>query len=1318
VSLDRFEGGFENRCVLSLALSLAPVHLPEDLEFFEREVRPILIERCYRCHNSVDRREAGLALDHAAGLLEGGERGPAIVPGDPDASLLLRAVRHEDGAPRMPREEPKLEPAELEALTLWIASGAADPRDVQPTAEDLAAETSWEKVVERRLDWWAYQPIVAPGVPRVRSDWPRDDVDRFLLASGAVTPDDLAASTPEGLLRRASFVLTGLPPTLEEQDAFLSDPSEDAYERAVDRLLASPHYAERMARRWMDLVRYTESHGSEGDPTIPNIWKYRDYLIRAFDADVPVDRLIREHVAGDLLEPRPSADGTINEAALGPAHLRLVQHGYGSLEPLEEQIRYVDEQIGVIGKAFLGQTVSCARCHDHKFDPISQADYWAMYGPLASDRPAMQTIDTAEQRTRQVEDLGREHGRIRQLLAEAWLDGLGEGDLFERIRASEALLEETRKERHHSLSVWSTSLEAEDLGQYWAERRAEVEESRRRLADLRSGPHYWDLGTEAAREWFAHGSILEAEPTGPGAFAVLPDGDRILATLWPGGVYTHLLSSKHSGSLTSPWIEVEDGHLHLRAVGGGNARTRYVMEGYPRVSGPVYRQHGLGGDRPSWRGWNLNFWIGERTYLELTTARDIPVEARGDERSWWGIQEAVFVPKGQPGPREEAAEHQALLFEEADAPGSIAELEERHARLVVEAVEQWAAGTLTNEGVRLLDPLLRHGVLPTSLEELPELRDVVARYRQLEDQVPVPQRAPGVGPGPREDVPLYARGDFREPRERVPQRFFDWLDGTPYEGNGRLALARDLTRPDNVLTPRVQANRIWTWVFGEGLVSTVDNFGLLGAEPKDPALLDHLATRFVKSGWSTRELMRTLVTSSAFRLQQPAQRLDAESLRDALLAVSGRLDRKRFGTSVGEGTPRRSLYVTQRRTGLPPFLSTFDYPPPNTTCGRRPVTNVPAQGLALLNDPIVIESAKQWSRRAKGLETGERLERMMREAFGRPPNDLELELFERYLDEVHAARKEVFARQRDQREVVQRIHEERDALLALGRARALEDRGETTDGAAHLPMPMARWEFDSGLEDELGDLNGTLHGSGRVEGGRLVLTGGFVLTAPLTRPLKAKTLEAWVALEGLGQKGCGVVTVQGTDGGLFDSIVFAERQDRRWMAGSNGFQRTQDVGGPEEDSTDLVHLAAVYDEGGGIQLYRNGKPYGRRYEAGGPLTYGAGSSQVVLGGRHGTARDMRAPLRGAIERAAVYDRALSAEEVAASADGDPNFVSRAQLLAALDEDERARLAQLQDQDRAQTAALTEVEREARDSGDPWFEIAHSLFQLEEFRYLR
>ena len=172
------------------------------------------------------------------------------------------------------------------------------------------------------------------------------------------------------------------------------------------------------------------------------------------------------------------------------------------------------------------------------------------------------------------------------------------------------------------------------------------------------------------------------------------------------------------------------------------------------------------------------------------------------------------------------------------------------------------------------------------------------------------------------------------------------------------------------------------------------------------------------------------------------------------------------------------------------------------------------------------------------------------------------------------------------------------------------------------------------------------------------------------------------------------------------------------MAGSNGFQRTQDVGGPGEDSTDLVHLAAVYDEGGGIQLYRNGKPYGRRYEAGGPLTYDAGSSQVVLGGRHGTARDMRAPLRGAIERAAIYDWALSPEELAASADGDPSFVSHAQLLAALGEDERARLAHLEDQDRVQAAALAELDREARDSGDPWFEIAHSLFQLEEFRYLR
>ena len=303
---------------------------PSEHEFFEREIRPVLIERCYRCHNSVDERRGGLALDHAAGLLEGGDSGPAIVPGDPDASLLMRAVRHEDGVRPMPEDEPVLEPHELAAFEDWILSGAPDPRDTPPTAEALAEETSWERIRERRLAWWSFQPVKAPPAPEVaREDWSLDDMDRFVLArleaKGEAPAEDIP---PAALLRRASFALTGLPPAAEELEAFLADPSRDAYERAVDRLLESPHYGERMARRWMDLFRYADSHGSEGDPNIPQAWRYRDYLIRAFEDDVAWNRLVEEHVAGDLLDPRIDEESGLNEAMMGLGHFRFVQHGY------------------------------------------------------------------------------------------------------------------------------------------------------------------------------------------------------------------------------------------------------------------------------------------------------------------------------------------------------------------------------------------------------------------------------------------------------------------------------------------------------------------------------------------------------------------------------------------------------------------------------------------------------------------------------------------------------------------------------------------------------------------------------------------------------------------------------------------------------------------------------------------------------------------------------------------------------------------------------------------------------------------------------
>lgn len=1301
--------------MIPLLLLSIPVPL-EDLELFEAEVRPLLVERCYRCHNSVDRREAGLAVDHAAGLLAGGDSGPAIVPGDPDASLLLHAVRHAE-APRMPREEPRLEPDELRALERWIASGAPDPRDDVPTAEELAAETAWEVVRERRTEWWSYRPIEDPPVPEVEDEaWPRDDLDRFVLARlEAASESPAPALGRETLLRRASFVLTGLPPTPEARAAFLADDAPGAYGRAVDRLLASPHHAERLARHWMDLVRYAESHGSEGDPAVPNAWRYRDYLVRAFEADVPWDRLVMEHVAGDRLPPRVDPREGIDASQVALAHWRFVLHGYAPVEPLEEQVRFLDDQMKVLGKAFLGQTISCARCHDHKFDPIGQDDYHALYGVLASKRPAQRTVDSRERRTREVAELRAAKPAIRTCLAGAWRAALP--DLPARLAEGGPALAEAEADPAHPLHPWVRVHAAEDLRAEWDALRAEYAASATRLEEAaRAAEPAWDLAGDDARRWFAHGSVLDTTPARPGAFAVLPAGERVLATVLPGGIYSHLVSSKHSGVLTSPNLDVRAGHLFVRVMGGGGARVRYAMEHYPRAIGPIYPAHDSDDGRPRWRSWDMEYWAGDRAYLEVATARDLPVDARGQERSWWGLTEARFVPAGAPHPRDEAVEFQAPLMEQDVRPGSVEELATAYVRALEGVLERWERDACSDADARFLDPFVRHGLLPVTLDELPAVAPMVEAYREREARVPVPIRAPGVIEGPSVDMPLLERGDFRRPTEPVPRRFLAWLDDEPYGADGRLELARDLVRPDNPLTPRVAVNRMWTWVFGEGLVPTVDNLGRLGREPTHPELLDHLATRFVQDDWSVRRLLRALVTSSTFRQRRTALRLDAESIRDALLAVSGRLDRRRFGPSVDERTARRSLYVAQRRGSPPAFLATFDQPPPHTTLGRRPVTNVPAQGLALLNDPLVVECARAWAGRHRELEDAERVETMFVEALGRAPAADELSAALRFLETVRKRQAEARRERAELDEEIAGAEARRASLLEAGRARALAARGDAPASGSGLPEPYARWEFEGGLTDEQGHLHGHAHGAARVEDGRLVLGGGAVLTEPLPTEVRAKTLEAWVALADLEQRGAGVITLQGTDGGLFDSIVFAEREPRRWMAGSDLFRRTEDVNGVDETSTKTVHVAIAYAGDGTITVYRDGEPYGRPYRSSGPARFAACESQVLLGARHGTASTLRTPLHGALERAALYDRALTPEEVAASAAGDPSFVPHAEAVAALDEADRDELARVErglEADRGRLEELTPTL-----AARPWTELAHALFQLEEFRYLR
>ena len=395
---------------------------PEQVLFFEANIRPVLVLECYECHGA-EKRSGDLRLDFRDGLLMGGQSGAAIVPGVAEESLLIQAIRHEHPELEMPRNAPKLDESTIADFVRWVNQGAVDPRDEKPSAADTSErERSWEAVFETRRQWWSFQPVQEPALPQVTSAEWAHPVDRFILAK--LTEHGLepaARANQRTLLRRVSFALTGLPPSVDEMEEFLRDDSPDAYERAVDRLLASPRYGERWARHWLDLFRFAETHGSEGDPEIPEAWRYRDYLIRAFNADVPYDQLIREHIAGDLLDdPRRDELEGINESIGGIAQFRLVEHGFQPVDTLAEQVHVTENQVDVISKAFQGLTVACARCHNHKFDAISQHDYHAIYSILASSHPSQVTIDLPERLRAGRDELEELKAGIHSGLAEAW----------------------------------------------------------------------------------------------------------------------------------------------------------------------------------------------------------------------------------------------------------------------------------------------------------------------------------------------------------------------------------------------------------------------------------------------------------------------------------------------------------------------------------------------------------------------------------------------------------------------------------------------------------------------------------------------------------------------------------------------------------------------------------------------------------------------------------------------------------------------------------------------------------------------------------
>ena len=1036
---------------------------PQAVELFEKQVRPVLADRCFSCHGP-SQQFSSLRLDSLRHMLRGGNKGPAIIAGRAGDSLLIKAIRHE--GLEMPMGG-KLREEEIVAIERWINLGAPWPEEAALGPGDPGF---YEKIGKEH---WAFQPVRESGPPPLRTIfWSDHPVDRFILA--ALEKAGLKPSPPAErrmLARRLSFVLTGLPPTPLEADLFVLDQSAGAYQRLVDRLLASPHFGEHWARHWMDVMRFAETFGNDWNYEIHGAWIYRDYVIRAFNQDLPYDQFIREHFAGDLLEnPRINREEGINESEIGTAFFRLGEQGHDDCVRFR-QIRtdVVDDQIDTLGKAFQGLTIACARCHDHKLDPISTTDYYALYGVLTSARLVTRTADIPEVHSDVKRRLREMKPHIRAELARWWIletesipryllaahrawkrlspqvKNLTELSL-DRIQAWLSLLEKPEPEMEDPLYPWIEMAQSaanvaiaewQKLGTRYAEesrsRAAFNRENFQSFGDFRLG----ELGT-----WHPDGTALSDGASPSGEFAVANLGPEATTGVFPAGIYTHALSERLNGTFRSSFVPKDKKFVSIRILGGKLGARRTILDNC--MLNEDYAL--LETDSLAWlKIPNRDDQKDLPFYIELVTKQgnprvpDRPGRLKASPaqlvapHSYFGVTHAVLHEIDET-PKDELT-HMKRLFA-SQAPKDLAALAQRYAAVTREALDSWDKGRTSDDDARWIGWLLQNRLLTNSKELSPRLSALIGEYRAVESQIVSPRVFHGMADlDAGYDFPLLPGGDANHPGQTVSRGFLQLIskskDGFKVFGSGRRELAELIASPDNPLTARVVVNRIWQHLFGRGLVSTSDNFGTYGESPSHPELLDYLAARFVRDGWSVKKLIRFLLLSRTFRqsaqyqpeaatadplnrllAHYPVRRLEGESIRDAILAVSGRLDRTLYGPSIHpyrelpkpyrklhqgplDGNGRRSIYLKVTRHEGPRFLEIFDLPNPAVARGARDVTNVPQQALVLMNDPFVVEQAGVWADRllAQTASIEARVESMFRTALCRLPDAAEAEGF-------------------------------------------------------------------------------------------------------------------------------------------------------------------------------------------------------------------------------------------------------------------------------------------------------------------------------------
>jgi len=943
--------------IVVLLLSTASKVRANDDAFFENQVRPVLVKHCQSCHGPK-KQSGGLRLDSREAALTGGDRGPALVPGRTDRSLLLLAVSHKDDL-RMPPKS-KLSNPDVAALTKWIAAGAPWPKEATQAA---AIRTGPITPEERRF--WSLQPVKATAPPRVNdAAWPRNDIDRFILQRLEV---EKLKSAPDAdrrlLIRRVTFDLIGLPPTPEEVEAFLTDKSPGAFAKVVDRLLASRHYGERWGRHWLDVVRYADTAGETADYPVPQAYRYRNYVIDAFNADKPYDEFIREQLAGDIL----AANGPPEKYAerITATGFIAISRRFG-FDPENYFHLTIQDTIDTTGQAFLGLSLGCARCHDNKFDPVLRGDYYALYGIFDSTRYA---VPGSESNKKPADFVVLKPPADRVVKPETPNQEVG--DPIAIGRAIQARFQQARK-------VLSTG----------------------EVAD--GGDKRFDSG---------------ADPVDVNA------GEMLLLSITP---------LKNYGADTT---QVE---YDVAEVGGSSRKWSATADLLSDLlaGNPHGDSHG-----------NKQVWWLFDTRNQPTLLREAVRNLNGKQGlNVWrnGDTPSVFVNAG----KEELAVWTKL------PPQSLFVHPAENGNVAVGWLSPISGRVRVTGRVRDAHPGGPDGVGWVLERFAVDVRSDLARLAEAAAKRKQPEAAEdlayAVVEGKPKNARMHKRGEPRDLGDEVPRRWLEVLGGTPLKnnaGSGRLELADWIASRDNPLTARVMVNRIWQHHFGTGLVGTPNDFGTRGQRPTHPELLDYLAAKFVDSGWSIKAMHRLTVLSRTYQLSTAAnahllsadpsnlllgryavRRLDAEAIRDSMLAVSGNLDSTMGGphpfppsSSWGftQHAPfaavypsnRRSVYLMTQRLKRHPFLALFDGADTNASTPQRIPTTVPTQALYLMNDPFVHEQADAFAGRILTLSKNERdrIRWAYEIALARPPLEAEYEEVGRFLKTYRERRQGVAA---------------------------------------------------------------------------------------------------------------------------------------------------------------------------------------------------------------------------------------------------------------------------------------------------------------------